>query len=105
MQKSNILVYPFFDAPKEKSIDTETISDEKFEELTAHYIRNIMLNVHKLHNFPVDQKFLSDMAHVHESLKATLMRTCGKFHPMQDLFDHIEEAVDDKINGLDDEEE
>jgi hypothetical protein len=88
---SELYIFPLLQKYNtENGVDLDAIPKEEIDKLSYHYMKQLV-KLLKLHGFTVDTKFLKDFDLVHEALKSTISRAVGKFHPLQDYIDSLEE--------------
>jgi len=88
-----VLIYPNVKRAPGDRIDPETISKEDIDKIAFHYVKQL---IHHITNrgFPIDKDVFRDIDLTYESFKSALLRSVGKYHPLQGYVDELH-SLDD----------
>lgn len=105
MKNDNIAIVPFFSRYNSELKVNEELTRKQIDELTMHYSRELIHKINQ-HGFDLNDTFFKDFELAHEAFKSTLLRNIGKFHPLQEYVDALEEldnedAQEDESTELD----
>lgn len=90
----NVLIFPAIKVSRKAEINSETVSEKDIETICSHYTNQIIIALGKRHKFPMDGEFLKDSMFFRDSLKSAIMRSVGKYHPLQEIIDELAELDD-----------
>lgn len=90
-KENNVCVFPILKKePKSKrTMLRDGVSQKDVDALVLHYMKQLYHHLSN-HGVSVNSKtFLHDYNMVHETLKSSLYRQCGFFHPIQDMIEML----------------
>lgn len=92
----NLVIMPFFSRYNEKTDFDEETTREQIEHLAFHYSRELIHKINQ-HGFDLNQTFFKDFELAHEAFKSALLRNIGKYHPLQEYVDTLDEMAEEEL--------
>lgn len=74
-------------------VDLENVSEEELQELSFHYLKQLIYQFESLGFNVRDPSFVKDLDIVYQAIYSSLLRNAGKYHPFQDDVDLLYESV------------
>lgn len=92
-----VAILPFFSRYNGKDKVDDEVTRKEIDELVDHYARELITKI-SYHGFELNDAFFRDYGLAHEALKSTLLRNVGKYHPLQEYVDTIEEMKQSEMS-------
>jgi hypothetical protein len=96
MTKENILIFPLLKKSRTKGLTDENLSKDEIDKVVIHYMKQLIYHL-KNHGIPMSPAFFKDYNLVHESLRSSLFRMGGFYHPIQDVVDTMNVPEEEQI--------